>query len=132
VSEAKAAPLRRLLAYVWPAVALSPAVEVLAILLPDARASQEEGNPFAVPGWVRPLSPVPLIGGSSGGDPALSARAVMSSGSAQPSPYNSPLPGDGGMSFLATIFTIVAALIGVVALARLTVGDEFFSMRWLH
>lgn len=36
------------------------------------------------------------------------------------------------MSLLVTILTVFGALIGGVALARLAVGEEFFSMRWLH
>jgi len=37
------------------------------------------------------------------------------------------------MSFLLTIAISLLALIGLIALARLTVGEEFFfSLRWPH
>jgi hypothetical protein len=69
---------------------------------------------------------------ASSSAPGLSEQPAMSSQSSRPEPYSAFTPNGGGMSLFVTILTVLAAMIGVVALARLTVGDEFFSMRWLH
>jgi len=43
------------------------------------------------------------------------------------------VPPGGGMSLFLTMITLLMALIGLIALARLTVGEEFFSfLRWPH
>ncbi len=131
VGAAEVAPLGRLLAYVWPAVALGPAMKVLAILAPGALPDQGGENPFAAPDWVRRFSPV-SIATPSGGASGLFERAATTTATSEPAPYHSPLPGGEGMSLLVAVLAVFGALIGGVALARLAVGEEFFSMRWLH
>jgi hypothetical protein len=43
------------------------------------------------------------------------------------------VPAGGGMSLFLTIITSLLALVGLIALTRLTAGEEFFSsLRWPH
>lgn len=126
VGAAEAAPLRRWLAYVWPAVSLGPAARALAVLLPDLVGASAPPMPDPARLFTQVLGVAASSGGSALSEPASTPH------SSQPAPYSDLMPSSGGMSFLATILTVIAALIAVVALARLTVGEEFFSMRWLH
>lgn len=126
VGAAEAAPLPRWVAYVWPAISLGPAARALAVLLPDLVGASVPPMPDPARLFTQVLGVA-----ASGAGSALSEPAPTSH-SSQPAPYSDLMPSGGGMSLLVTILTILAALIGVVALARLTVGEEFFSMRWLH
>lgn len=126
VETAEAAPLRRWLAYVWPAVALGPVARVLAILLPSWRGMTSP-PPLAV---ARLLSAVTGVSSASG--PFVLSAQAASSDASRPDPLGVFLPDGGGMSLFASIAAVLAALIGVVALARLTVGEDFFSLRWLR
>jgi hypothetical protein len=84
---------------------------------------------FSAAGIVYSLaSPVGAAG--AGGVLGLSARSQGPNAS-RPEPL-AALPPSGGMSLLVTILTVLAGLVGVVALARLTVGEDFFSLRWLR
>jgi hypothetical protein len=63
--------------------------------------------------------------------PGFSRRSATPNAS-RPAPFSGFAPHGGGMSLLAAMIAVLAALIGVVALARLTVGEDLFSSRWLH
>lgn len=119
---AVAAPLRELLAHVWPAIALGPiggvllgqAEALVPVLLPDA------------PGLTRSFQSSDAAGTPGGPSPMPAAQT------ARPDSDLFFLPHSGGMSFLAAVVMVLASLVGVVALARLTVGEDFFSLRWLR
>ncbi len=115
----------RWLAHVWPAVSLGPAARALAVLLPDLVGASAPPMPDPARLFTQ------VLGVAASGGSALSEPAPMPH-SSRPDPYSDLMPSSGGMSLFATVLTVLAALIGVVALARLTVGEEFFSMRWLH
>jgi hypothetical protein len=117
-----AAPLRELLAHVWPAIALGPIGSALVAQL----VGVERGFPPL--GYdLRPPS-MPTTASSSG-DPRPSSPVAHTAPS-NTAPFFSAH--GGGMGLLATVVAILASLVGVVALARLTVGEDFFSTRWLH
>jgi hypothetical protein len=122
------APLRRLLAYVWPAIALGPIGEALAMPLGLHLARLDNLASVPLAGLARSLSVSPEgIGSSAASKPAPSSPGPNVS---HPNPF--PTPNGGGMNLFTTLVTVLAALIGVVALARLTVGEDLFSTRWLH
>jgi hypothetical protein len=126
VREAVAAPLRRWIARVWPAIALGPIGEALARQL----ASLEKAVSDPMSALARSLS---LLPGNPGVGDILGASARSPEPNASRSaPFSSFTPHGEGMSLLATMITVLAALVGVVALARLTVGEDLFSSRWLH
>jgi hypothetical protein len=87
------------------------------------------------------LPPVPGVAslpsrptGSAGASavPALSEQAAKPDASL-PAPFSLFAPGGGGMSLFVTLITVLAALIGLVALARLTLGEDLFSpAHWLR
>lgn len=124
VESAKAAPLRRLLAYVWPAIALGSAGKLLATL----QAGWEAVTSLSVPDAARFLSGLTGITGVSGVG-GLSRRSAISN----PSPADStdiPLPGDGGAISLLIFIISSAALMGLLAFS---VRRELGSMyRWPH
>lgn len=118
------APPLELLAYLWPAIALGPFEGGMTI-----QAAGPEPSPL--------LRVLPVVAMSA----LLPDRAPASAGpsrAAPDAPEASPDPGPflsphgEGMSFLVTVITVLAAIVGVVALARLTVGEDLFSTRWLH
>ncbi len=121
-----AAPLRHLVAYVWPAIALGQGGEALMMQL----ARLEGATLLSMPGVARLLS---LLTGNpaASGAPELPRRSATPDAS-RSTPFGSLVSHGGGMSVLATMITVLAALVGVVALARLTVGEDLFSSRWLH
>jgi hypothetical protein len=125
IGPAVAAPLRRWLAYVWPAIALGPFGEVLATQFEQLRRA------ISLPGdgLAQALSPLIGVAGASGSSP--SAMPAPRSSAPSSAPFGL-LPGSGGMNLLVTVVTVLAALVGVVALARLMVGADLFSSRWLH
>jgi hypothetical protein len=129
IGAALPAPLARLLAYVWPAVALGGATgNFLMPLL--ARLEEALGLPVSA-GIPRLLSA--LAGGIAGaaavsGSPSQPAAERPES----PAPHGPllSLP-EGGMSLLVTLLTGLLALVGAVALARLLYGDDlFYPRRW--
>lgn len=124
VRPAVAAPLRELLAYVWPAIALGP---VGSILLPQLALLERRLPPAGV--GARALLPPLPGGGPAGPAPGPSVPSAVADPSDAAPFYASH---EGGMSLLVAVITVLAALIGLVALARLAVGEDFFSMRWLR
>jgi hypothetical protein len=123
------APLRRLLAYVWPAIALGPLGEALVIPLGLQLMSLDSPTLDRLTSLARSLSLLPeTVGSSPNPNPAPQPPRPDVS---HPTPFSLP-PASGGMTLLATLVTVLAALIGVVALARLTVGEDLFSTRWMH
>lgn len=78
-----------------------------------------------VSGFARLLSRLTASGGVSGIS-ASSGQAAKPN--APPSaPFGLSVPDGGGMTPLVTMLTVLAALIELVVLARLTVGEDFFS-----
>jgi hypothetical protein len=128
VTVAGAAPLRPLVAYVWPAIALRSLVEALVSPFVTQLADLERVPSLTLPGIF--TSPSPLDGGVKEA-PRRSARTPEPIAS-RPDPLNAFTPQGGGMSLLLTAIAVLAALVGVVSLARLTVGEDLFSSRWLH
>jgi len=130
VESAEAAPLSRWFAYVWPAIVLGHTGTLAALLarwesanLPPALTSLSASDA------VRLLPRLLGITGESDA-PTLSKQPVTPTGSLAPPPV-APAPANGGMSLFLTIITSLLALVGLIALARLTVGEEFFSsLRW--
>jgi hypothetical protein len=123
IRAAMPAPLEEWLAHIWPAIALGPFGSALrtevAALAPALLAG-------SLPGSVRLSS---LGGAPTGPGPEPSAPAARA---AQPDPTPFFSPHGGGMNFLVAVITVLASLVGLVALARLTVGEDFFSLRWLR
>jgi hypothetical protein len=121
--------VRRLLAYVWPAIALGPLGEALVIPLGLQLMSLDSPVLDRLASLARSLSLLPETIGS--GSNLIPAPQPTRPGVSHHTPF-SLAPDSGGMTLLATLATVVAALIGVVALARLTVGEDLFSTRWMH
>jgi hypothetical protein len=123
VESAKVAPLRRLLAYVWPAIALGPAGKLLAAL----QARWEAATSLSVPNATRLLSGLTGITGV-GGAAGLSKRSAISS----PSPADSTdisLPGGGGMSLVIFIVSSAALMGWLIFSVRRELGSMY---RWPH
>lgn len=119
----KAVPLPRWLAHVWPAIALVKTVKVLAVLL----ARWEGATSVTGSGDTqRATSQLVGITGNSG-VLGLSKQSVASHDRLG-SPTLAPAPASGGMSLFLTMITLLLTLIGLIALARLAVGEEFFSL----
>lgn len=135
VDSAAAAPLARWFAYVWPAIALGRIDPVAAILATWGSAGRLPALTSLSVSDVARLLPQ-LMGFTESSDAStLSDQPGTPSGSPAPSdsfaPPSVPPPPSGGMSLFLTIVTLLLALVGLVALARLTVGEEFFSFsRW--
>lgn len=129
IRAAVAAPLRRWIAYVWPAIALGPAADALAMSLVPRLAGLESVATRSLAALAASLSLSEASGAS--GAPAESAQAPEPN-PPRAAPFHDFTPQGGGMSLFVTMITVLAALIGVVALARLTVGEDLFSTRWLH
>ena len=73
------------------------------------------------------LSP-PAVPGSVGGIELFSERPGQPS---LQSPSETPLP-EGGMGLLAALLIGLLMVVGLVALARLVVGEELFETRRSH
>jgi outer membrane biosynthesis protein TonB len=130
IRRAVTAPLRRLAAYVWPAIALGPIGEAFAIPLTTRLERLERSVSLPMLGLAPPLSS--LSGNVEVGSAPERIAPAPGPSSSPPFPLNALAPDGGGMSLLVTMATALAVLIGVVALARLTVGEDLFSTRWLH
>jgi hypothetical protein len=118
IESAKAAPLRRLLAYVWPAIALGPVGKLLARL----QARWEAATSLSVADVARLLSGLTGVAGS-GGAAGFSEHSAIPN----PSPPDSTgiwVPDNGEISLLVLI-VLCAAL---MALLVFTVGRELRSM----
>lgn len=115
------------LAHVWPAIALGRTWKALAILL-----VRWEGATSPPKSEAAQLS-FPSVGNVGSNDVAgLSERSMSPTGPSVESPTAS-VPADAGMSFVLTVITSLLTLMALVVLARLVVGDEFFSsLRWPH
>ena len=125
-----AAPLSRWLAYVWPAIALGPVGEALTMTWALRLTRLERAFPLPASGILGSLSlPTGAAGPGDASQPSPASRGAEAS---RPGPLDRLTPHGGGMSLLVTAITVLAALIGVVALARLAVGEDLFSSRWLH
>ncbi len=120
-----AVPRRHLVAYVWPAIALGQVGEALVMQL--ARLG---GVTFPTPGMAPSLSL--LTGNAAASGVPEPPRRSATPDASRPAPASPLAPHGGGMGLLAAMITVLAALVGVVALARLTVGEDLFSSRWLH
>lgn len=119
------APMEEWLAHLWPAVALGPLGNTLMAQLAELapiRLLEDLAAPVRLV-----LSP---DGAPAKGDPG--GRGAPASQTASPDSHSYFPPGGGGMSFLVTVITLLAACAGLVSLARLLVGEDFFSMRWLR
>lgn len=117
------APVRELLAHVWPAVALAPLGRALiASLAVVASGPLPVGRVAAA---AAPLSPSEGAWGA-----AASKPGPVQGGSPDPASFSSALR--WRMGLLLTLITALAALVGVVAVARLAVGENLFSLRWLR
>lgn len=128
IRAAVPAPLEEWLAHLWPAVALSPLGS-----LGSAVATQVAGLDPArllrsLAGTVLPSSSPP------NGAPAGSGPEPVAPSAPAASPGFDPFfsPHSGGMGFLVGAITVLAALAGLVSFARLLVGEDFFSLRWLR
>jgi hypothetical protein len=122
-----AAPLRRWVIYVWPAIALGPVGEALAAPLAMPLESLAIVASRSMAGVAASLS-LQAEGTGASGAPAQAAKADAS----RPAPFSSFTRHGIGMSLFLTMVTVLAALIGVVALARLIAGEDLFASRWLH
>lgn len=125
IDPAAAAPLRRLLAYVWPAVALEFSEVGMPLL---ARLAVAAGIPVAdALGLLSGLLPAVLgvEADSSPGNQATPREALLS-------PPEVPVLGDG-MGLLLSLVTAFLAAVSLLAMARLLVGEELFEpRRWRH
>jgi hypothetical protein len=132
VESARPALLPRWFAHVWPAIALGNTGTLVALLARGESASLLPSlTPRSASNAVRLLSGLMSVTGDSDSS-ALSKQSVTPIGSPLPSPVAS-VPASGGMSLFLTITTSLLALVGLIALGRLTVGEEFFSfLRWPH
>ena len=124
VRAAMPAPLREWLAYLWPAIALGPLGKALAMEVAALAPTRLPGSPPTPLDLFRARDGAAALGSP---EPAMPAAQA-----ARPNPDLFFLSHSGGMSFLVTVITVLAALVGLVALARLTVGEDFFSLRWLR
>jgi len=122
--------LPRWFAYVWPAIALGRTGKVLAALL-----ARWEGATSLPASDIAPSTDIVRRlfqrRGITGND---AASAISEHSAVSDSPFAArsvgPVSG-GGMSLFLTMVTSLLALIGLIALARLVVGEEFFSfLRW--
>jgi hypothetical protein len=115
------------LAYVWPAIALGRTGKVLAVLLATWRGATSFPMSEAVSSLFRSIGDV-----EGHGVAAITERSSPPTSRSVAHP-TAPAPIDAGMSLLLTVVTSLLALMALVALARLVVGDEFFSfLRWPH
>ena len=122
----EAAALPRWFAHVWPAIALGRAGEVLATLL----ARWEVATSLPISDATQLL--VRLVGATESNidAPTPSGRSAALNGSPA-APSIAPVPASGGMSLFLTMITSLLTLMALIALARLVVGEEFFSfLRW--
>jgi len=124
IRAAMPAPLEEWLAHLWPAVSLGPignalTTQAAAVLAPSLLLAS-----LAVAGQPS-LAP-------NSAPPGAGPTAARTAQTASPDSHPFFSPNSGGMSFLVTVITVLAALCGLVALARLTVGEDFFSTRWLR
>jgi hypothetical protein len=123
VARSVEAALPRWFAYVWPAIALGQTRQVFAALL----ARREHATSRPVSDVARSLF---QLRGITGNDD-VSTISEQSATPNSPPPYVGSAPRGGGMSLFLTMVTSLLALIGLIALARLAVGEEFFSfLRW--
>jgi hypothetical protein len=115
----------RWFAYVWPAIALGRTGKVLATLL----ARWEGATSLPASNAARLLSQ--LTGGIGvKGASMFSERPATPNAPLATSPV-APAPASGGMSLFLTMITSLLTLGALMALARLVVGEEFFSfLRW--
>jgi hypothetical protein len=130
IDVAGPAPLGRLLAYVWPAVALGRVAGAFLPLLSGLDGSighLASGFPlFSVAG----AAIADVAGAATPGSPA--------DGSGQSTQERAGPPLDslssGGMGLATLLVTGLLGLVGAVAVARLLVGEELFSPRrwWGH
>jgi hypothetical protein len=125
----RAAPLPLWFVHIWPAVALGRAGRLLATLA-TLLARWEDATSRAGPSHAIPVASQPGGIAGEGEVLGLSKRSASRDEPLATSPLVTP-PVDGGMSLFLTIITSLVALVGLMALARLVLGDEpFTSLRW--
>lgn len=120
VARSVVAAVPRWLAYVWPAIALGRTGKILAAVL----AGGEGATSFPIPAVAQSLFRPRGITGTN------DASAISGQSATPKSPLGAPsvdpVPG-GGMNLFLTMVTLLLALIALIALARLVIGEEFFS-----
>jgi hypothetical protein len=114
IGSAQAAPLRRWLAYVWPAIALGRNGEVL--------AKGETLPPLTLAGVAR-LLVMGATRASSGGDPRPSAHAVTPEGP-RAAPNGTLVPGGAEITSFV-IFSFVALLALLISAAWMEVRSKY-------
>jgi hypothetical protein len=126
VDVAEPAPLGRVLAYVWPAVALGRLGGAFSPLLSALERSVSQlasGFPlFSAAG-------VALAGAADAANaPGSPGDGSSLSSQGRGGPPLDSLP-SGGMGLRAVLLTVLIGLVGALAVARLLVGEELFSPR---
>lgn len=121
VGSAEAAPPPRLLAYVWPAIALSFAAPLVSLL---DRWGEDVGGVLLDASGLLPR--LLAVASAVGLNPPPGQTGVA--GRADQSPPGLHLP-DGGLSLLMALSMGLLIAVGLVALARLLVGEELFEPR---
>lgn len=124
IDPAAAAPLGRLLAYVWPAIALDFAESGIPLLV---KLGVDAGMPLV--NALGLLSGFLPVGGLLD---ELPPGHQATPGKARPSPLEVPPLGDG-MGLLLSLLTGFLVAVCLLAMARLVVGEELFEpRRWRH
>jgi hypothetical protein len=124
VESAKVAPLRRLLAYVWPAIALGPAGKLLATL----QARWEAATSLLALNAIRFLSGLMGITGA-GGTAGLSKHSPITNLSPPADSTDLSLPGGGGISLVIFIISSAALMGWLIFSVRRELGSMY---RWPH
>lgn len=120
VESAKVASLRRLFAYVWPALALGPAWRLLATL----QTGWEAATPLAMSDVPRLLSGLTAGVTGAGGVAGISERSVTPNPS--PSDSTGAWAPDGSE---ISLFVFIISCAALIALLAFTVSRELRSMR---
>jgi hypothetical protein len=126
VGAAEPASLGRLLAYVWPAVALG---RLGGVFTPLLFALQSSVRQLASGFGLFSAAGVALAGAAGAANPP----GALGDGSGQSSqgrggPSLEALP-SGGTGLLTVMLTVLLGVVGALAVARLLVGEELFSPR---
>lgn len=133
VVSVEAAPLPRWIAYVWPAIALGQTGDALAALLVRWEAATSLAASDAARLFSRLMGITRAFRLPASSDAFKPSEQPATPKGSLAAPPIDPVPAGAGMSLFLTMITLLMALLGLIALARLTVGEEFFSfLRWPH
>jgi hypothetical protein len=119
IGPAEAAPLRRWRAYIWPAIALRVRVALAPLLTP----LDDFVDDVSAPDILGLFSP-PAVSDSVGIDLRSGAPAQPSQDPRSSSAIHLP---EEELGFLATLLIVLLGAVGLLALARLVVGEELFE-----